>query len=142
MIRSSTIINIVGTTIWKLHQKGIRCTIQVARLEREGRTGMDELEHILKSERKNLVDEVETEGSTFSPNKLIDEIKMRFPMSHQGIDKTHVIWARVLKDLVWLGWLSEAKRRRGIYNDRICNALKESVSQAFITGQEYTKERP
>lgn len=100
---------------------------------------MDGLENYLDARKRQLVDEVEAEVSLVT---LANELVRRFPVSHGGIDKAHIVWSRCLRDVVWLGWLSEAKRRRGAYSDQICADMKQSISQAFEIGRQYAIERP
>ena len=104
---------------------------------------MRELEEYLWSKKKELVDIVEAEGGVvkYPESDVSNKLKDIFPMTHGSIDKTHLVWSRVLRDLVWLGWLSEAKRRDGRYDDRICDALTASIIQAFQIGRSYAEER-
>lgn len=97
------------------------------------------IKDLLKHHEKALVDEVEGEVSDMV---ILNGLVNLFPMTHRGVDKTHRVWTRALRDVVWLGWLSEAKRRRGVYNDRICNAIKQSIIDAFEIGRKYSVERP
>lgn len=100
---------------------------------------MNEIEDFLNKNKKILVDEVEGELSMIH---VVSELLKKYPMSHGQIDKVHQIWARSLRDALWLGWLSEAKRRRGAYNDNICKDIEDSLIQAFKIGQKYAIERP
>jgi len=100
---------------------------------------MDNLERYMKEQKQKLVDEVEAELISIT---LVNELVRLFPMSHGAIDKTHMIWARCLRDLVWLGWLSEAKKRRGAYSAAICDSLEQSLGKAFDIGKQYATERP
>lgn len=100
---------------------------------------MNEIEELLNRDKKMLVDEVEGELTMIY---LVNKLFEKYPMSHGGVDKVHQIWARALRDTLWLGWLSEAKRRRRAYNDDICKDIEESLIQAFKIGQKYATERP
>lgn len=104
---------------------------------------MLELEQLIKDMKKSLVDEVESEGFNVKHPQVTLAIKLNklFPMSHGQMDKIHQIWSRSIRDLVWLGWLSEAKRRNSRYDDRICDALSASIIQAFEIGRRYSEER-
>ena len=96
------------------------------------------MKQFIENNKKPLVDEIEAEVSS---QILVNELVKRYPMSHGGIDKTHDIWARTLRDLVWLGWLSEAKKQRGVYNDAICGAIQQSLIDAFEVGRNYAAQR-
>ena len=104
---------------------------------------MKELEQHIWSRRKGLVDTVETEGSDilYPSIDIANKLNEIFPLSHASIDKIHLVWSRVLRDLVWLGWISEAKRSDERYDDRICDSLGTSIVQAFQTGRRYVEER-
>jgi hypothetical protein len=93
----------------------------------------------IESTKKALVDEVEAEVTS---QILVNELVKRYSMSHGGIDKTHEIWARALRDLVWLGWLSEAKKQRGVYDQAICDVIRQSLIDAFEVGRNYASQRP
>ncbi|MCP8308926.1 MAG: hypothetical protein H3Z54_09575 [archaeon] len=111
----------------------------------------------MSESRKTLVDIVEAEGVPLIPSEqeplgqLVRLLNRLFPMEHRDergrvtreqIDKTHVLWARALRDTLWIGWLSEAKRRKGVYNDQICRAIEESLQDALEIGKQYAVERP
>lgn len=91
--------------------------------------------------------EISTSDPTF---RIVSKLNELFPMKHadQGkvtvgeIDKVHIIWARALRDILWLGCLSEAKRRRNVYSQEIVDAIDESLSDAFTIGKNYAEERP
>ena len=100
---------------------------------------MNGLDQYLNAYKSQLVDEVEAEVSLTT---LANELVRRFPMSHGGMDKTHVVWARCLRNALWLGWLSEAKRRRSVYTNEICTEMEKSISTAFGIGRQYATERP
>jgi hypothetical protein len=100
---------------------------------------MNGLDQYLSEHKGELVDEVEAEVSLVT---LANELVRQFPMSHGGIDKAHMVWSRCLRDALWLGWLSEAKRQRGAYSTEICMEMARSISQAFRIGTQYAIERP
>lgn len=104
---------------------------------------VQELEQHLWNKKKELVDTVEAEGGEvkYPESDIASKLRDIFPMTHGSTDKTHQVWSRVLRDLVWLGWLSEAKRRDGRYDDRICDALTASITKAFQIGRNYAEER-
>ena len=108
---------------------------------------MANLEGYICTLRKEIVDEIGAENIRFAkPDELTDKLNELFPLEHEGVkgqlDMMHVIWARTLKDLVWLGCLTEAKRRRGVYDDVICRAVEKSFMEAFYVGKKYAEERP
>ncbi|MDI6810895.1 MAG: hypothetical protein QMD80_04365 [archaeon] len=65
---------------------------------------MDEIEQLIYEHRQSLKNEVEAEINQMIANELV----RLFPMTHGGMDKTHIVWSRALRDTLWLGWLSEA----------------------------------
>jgi hypothetical protein len=97
------------------------------------------MKQVIETNKQKLVDEVEAE---VSPEILVNELVRRYPMSHGQIDKAHGIWARALRDVLWLGWLSEAKKRRGVYDQAACDAIRQSLIDAFETGVQYADQRP
>lgn len=100
---------------------------------------MDEIEQLIYEHRQSLKNEVEAEINQMI---IANELVRLFPMTHGGMDKTHIVWSRALRDTLWLGWLSEAKCRRGAYDDKICNAIKDSLTQAFEIGRRHAEEQP
>ena len=99
----------------------------------------EKLRKYLESYKKCLVDEAEAELTNILVlNKLVE----LFPMTHKVVDKTHLVWARALRDVMWLGWLSEAKYRKGMFDDRIYNSIRQSIIDAFEIGRKYVDERP
>jgi len=108
---------------------------------------MRELERFIYEMRKSLVDEVEKEGTNvlYPQLTLANKLNELFPMRHgdeEGrMDKTHLVWSRTIRDITWLGWLSEAKRRNGRYDDRICETLRASIIHAFEIGRKYSEVR-
>jgi hypothetical protein len=108
---------------------------------------MRELEQFVSAQRRVFVDEVENENPVmYSEMLMARKLNQLFPMNHGGviggIDKTHLIWSRTLRDLVWLGWLSAAKRRDGRYGDAMCDTMASSILEAFAIGRKYAEERP
>lgn len=97
------------------------------------------MKQFIENNKKALVDEVEAE---ITSQILVNELLKRYPMSHRSIDKTHQIWARALRDIAWLGWLSEAKKQRGVYDQAICDAIQQSLVDAFEVGRNYARQRP
>lgn len=97
------------------------------------------MKQFIENNKKALVDEVEAE---VTPQILVNELVRQYPVSHGNIDKAHEIWARALRDLVWLGWLSEAKKQRGAYDQARCDAIRQSLMEAFEVGRSYAVQRP
>ena len=97
--------------------------------------------------RKELVDEVESDIASM---RLANTLCILFPVKPKcdenedsyPKDKVHVILSRAIRDVLWLGWLSEAKARRGAYDKDSVKYLRDTVLTAFETGREYAKERP
>ena len=78
--------------------------------------------------RKELVDEVESDiASMRLANTLcyLLPIKTKCGEDEDSYpkDKVHIILSRAIRDVLWLGWLSEAKARRGAYD---ADAVKKS----------------
>lgn len=94
---------------------------------------MSEIGKIIKDLRNRLIDEVEAEKVFLLENELVK----LFPASHGERDKFHMIYARCVRDLVWLGWVSEAKKNRGNYSLEVCKALERSLKEAFTIGKKY-----
>lgn len=92
--------------------------------------------------RKELVDEVEAESAAIKVTNMLTTL---FPLRNHNVpeskDFVHLVLARVLRDVVWLGWVSEAKCRRGAYNRNAVNFLRDSIMDSFEVGREYAKER-
>jgi hypothetical protein len=43
---------------------------------------------------------------------------------------------------MWCGWLSEAKKNRGVFTQEYVNGFKQAIIRAFEIGQNYAPERP
>jgi hypothetical protein len=96
------------------------------------------MKQFIENNKKALVDEVEAEVTS---QILVNELARQYPMSHGSVDKAHEIWARALRDVLWLGWLSEAKKRRGAYDQAACDAIRQSLIDAFEAGRNDATQR-
>jgi len=110
----------------------------------------------IQENEKELVDAVESEGAVPIPlldtadRKIVDRLNEIFPLRHSDpsgqttngqIDKLHVLWARAVKNALWLAWLSEAKKDRGALTKEICNTIDDSLKLALDIGRMYAKSR-
>ena len=100
---------------------------------------MSQVQKHLSDLRESIVNEVEGERYFLD---IVNELVRQFPASHGEIDKVHIVWGRCLRDVLWLGWLSEAKKRRGAYNEEICQEIEDSLKEALEIGRAYAQERP
>lgn len=97
-----------------------------------------DLKALLEGHEGMLVDEVEAERALLD---LGNALAQKVPMTHRAIDKTHVVWARALRDAVWLGWLSNAKASNGRYPPELAAVILRSLQDAFRVGAEYARQR-
>jgi len=105
------------------------------------------LDQFLASHKKEIVDFVEqkTAEQKIIFDKLVNELAVKMPLvkdGKTGIDKAHIELATALVHSMWCGWLSEAKKNRGIYRQEYVNGFKQAIIRAFEIGQSYALERP
>lgn len=117
---------------------------------------LSKIARLIQENEKELVDAVESEGAVPIPSpgtvdgKIVDKLNEIFPLRHSDpggqtttgqIDKLHVLWASALKDALWLAWLSEAKKDRGVLTQEICNNIDDSLKIVLGIGRMYAKSR-
>ena len=58
------------------------------------------------------------------------------------IDKAHEELAIAIIHSMWCGWLSQAKKNRGIYTQQYVDSFKQVIIKAFEIGQDYAAIKP
>jgi hypothetical protein len=108
---------------------------------------MSYLDQFLALHKKEIVDSVEqkTAEQKIIFDKLVNELAVKMPLAKDGttgIDKAHIELAITLVHSMWCGWLSEAKKNRGVFTQEYVNGFKQAIIRAFEIGQNYAPERP
>jgi hypothetical protein len=108
---------------------------------------MSKVRDYLYENRERIVNQIGAENITLAPQDYLqDYLNQTYPLQHGEIigqcDMMHVIWARTLKDILWLGCLIEAKKRRGAFDEALVREVSESMSEALEIGKRYAEQRP
>ena len=110
---------------------------------------MEPVRTFLEANSKALVDFIESNQRPIRFDNiystLLAELTRQIPLEKKGtlvLDKAHIELAIGILEVLWCGWLSQAKANKGAIPEDYPARFKEAIIDAFEVGQKYAAERP